>query len=421
MWLRFALLVLALVVLATPAGAQFRRGILSESTEIMLYPLEVPAMLMPAGKVMVDVRNSSTAPARIVERLNESFRRQLAENDARLEVAASGADINVVVTVLEWRESRRNSTKYVSELRQVGTKQVKDKDGKIKNEPVYEYGRNRPSVVINANAGLRVEVRPGRGTALADETVTQAVQEEHLLDAGPPSREAIEDQLLDQVVRKAAARISPGRSTQRVLLARSNEVDKLNSMALNRRWHEWLTALEAVKPHSDRKRDAYRLHNLAVAHEAVAYEATDTEDWIARLNLASRFVEQARAQNSDEKYIQESATRIAQSAGRYQQLVTLFRDAGVATRGASAPAAAPVAPPATALAVASAPAPAPAGPMTNKDVIELRLGGLDDDNLIAAIKASDSVRFDLSAAGLRELLAAKVSNRVITAMRSRPK
>jgi hypothetical protein len=59
--------------------------------------------------------------------------------------------------------------------------------------------------------------------------------------------------------------------------------------------------------------------------------------------------------------------------------------------------------------------------MTNKDIIDLRVAGLDDDNLIAAIKSADNVRFDLTASGLRELLAAKVSNRVITAMRSRTK
>jgi hypothetical protein len=57
--------------------------------------------------------------------------------------------------------------------------------------------------------------------------------------------------------------------------------------------------------------------------------------------------------------------------------------------------------------------------MTNADVIDLRTSGLDDDNLIAAIKAAPAAKFDLTPAGLRALLAAKVSNRVITAMRAR--
>ena len=57
--------------------------------------------------------------------------------------------------------------------------------------------------------------------------------------------------------------------------------------------------------------------------------------------------------------------------------------------------------------------------MSNKDVIDLRQAGLDDDNLIAAIKAAKGVAFDLSPAGLKTLLANKVSNRVIAAMRAR--
>jgi hypothetical protein len=57
--------------------------------------------------------------------------------------------------------------------------------------------------------------------------------------------------------------------------------------------------------------------------------------------------------------------------------------------------------------------------MTNADVIDLRKAGLDDDNLIAAIKDAGAVAFDLTPAGLKGLLGAKVSNKVIAAMRDR--
>jgi hypothetical protein len=59
--------------------------------------------------------------------------------------------------------------------------------------------------------------------------------------------------------------------------------------------------------------------------------------------------------------------------------------------------------------------------MTNTEIIELRTAGLDDDNLIATIKSAKAVNFDLSPAGLRALLDAKVSNRIIAAMRARAK
>ena len=45
--------------------------------------------------------------------------------------------------------------------------------------------------------------------------------------------------------------------------------------------------------------------------------------------------------------------------------------------------------------------------MTNKDVVDLRVAGLDDENLIAAIKSAKAVKFDLSPAGLKALLGAQ--------------
>jgi hypothetical protein len=400
----------------TVATAQFRRGMFSESTEITLYPLGVPALLLPAGNVQVEVRNASSASARIVERLHDLIGRQLTDNDSRVSVVEKGADVTVVVTLLDWKEARRNSTKYVSETRQVGTRQVKDKNGNLKTEPVYEYGRNRPSVVIDASAGLRVEVKPARGVALADETVRHTLHEEHLADASPPSRDAVEDVLIDQVVQKGAARISPGRIPTRVMLARSDDVDRLNTMAQNRRWQEWLGALSALKPHSDRRRDSYRLHNLAVAHEAVAYEATAAEDWAARLSLAGTLIKQAAAQNPGEKYIAESSERIGATANRYRQLAEMYRS--IAASSIPTPRRAET--PAAISAATGSGSPKPAT-MTNQDVIDLHAAGLDDDNLMAAISEAKTVRFDLSPAGLKGLLNANISNRVIAAMRGRTK
>jgi hypothetical protein len=411
---------------ATPAEAQFRRGLFSESTEITLYPLDVPALLLPAGNVQIEARNASTASARILERLQDLLSRQLTDNDSRLSVVPKGADTVVTVTLIDWKESRRSSTKYVSEKRQVGTRRVTEKNGTVKIEPVYEYGRNKPSVVIDAAAGLRVEVRRGRGAPLADETVRHTIREEHLTEEGPPSRDAIEDQLIDQVVQKGAGRVSPGRWPTRVLVARSDDVDRLNDLAQARRWQDWLTALGAVKPHSDRKRDSYRLHNLAVAHEAIAYEATTAEDWAARLTLAGTLIKQASTQNANEKYITESADRITASATRYRRLAEMYREVGAAatprrTTAAPSSSGAPTATTAAPISAATGAASPRSALMTNQEVIDLVAAGLDDDNLLAAIKDAKSVKFDLSPAGLKTLLSGKVSNRVITAMRARAK
>lgn len=406
-------LVIALALIGTSLAteAQFRRGMLADSTEITLYPVDPPALLLPKATLQLEVRNGSGATARALERVQDRLARQLADNDSRLELVDERGALRLVATVTEWNESRRNSTKYVSETRQVGTREVTDKNGKKKTEPVYEYGRNRPSVVINATAGMRIEVRTAGGTVLADESTRHSINEEYLVDAGPPSRDEVQDLLIDGIVQRAAGRISPGRRPVRVMLARSDAVDRLNALAQNRRWTEWLSALDALPAHRDRKREAYRIHNQAVAHEALAYDAPAVVDSRAQLERAAALIAQARSLNGDEKYFVDAAERIARAVEGYQRLGALYE---------AAAASAPPPPPPAAKSVPAAPPPSVEAPaMTNREVIDLRKAGLDDENLVAAIADATAVKFDLSPAGLKALLAAKVSNKVIAAMRAR--
>jgi hypothetical protein len=410
----------ALALLVVPAEAQFRRGILGDAREVTLFPVQPPAILLPSNAtVEVVIRNTSSAPARVVEKMKDLLARQLTDNDPRLRLAEQKGDLVLTASLTEWTESRRNSTKYVSETRQVGTKVVTDKNGKSRTEPVYEYGRNRPSVVITANTGVRIEVRRRNGgTPLADESARYTISEEHVLDQNPPSREAIEDQLIDNVLRRAAGRVTPGREPVRVLLARSDEVDRLNDMALDRKWQAWEDALAAVKPHRDRKRDSYRLHNLAVAQEALAYEAEAVEDALNHLARAAELIGQAGAQNPEEKYITETLNRINLSTSSYRQVAKLQQTMNTVSSPPPPPPAPERARPSTPAAAGTS---AASETLTNAEILELRAAGLDDDNLIATIKAAKSVNFDLSPGGLKQLLNAKVSNRVITAMRARVK
>src|SRR5829696_3020689 len=181
----------------THADAQFRRGMLGESAEINLFPATPPALLLPAGSFHVDVKNQSTGPSRLLARLDDAITRQMAENDSRLREAEGKADMQVTATLTEWTLNRRRGTRYVSETRQIGSKQVTDKNGKTRSEPVYEYGRNKPTVIDQGAASVRVEVKRG-SQVLADETTRITYSEDRLAEEGVPSTSEAEDAMLDR-------------------------------------------------------------------------------------------------------------------------------------------------------------------------------------------------------------------------------
>src|SRR4030095_16058048 len=89
---RLFVVLLLCAIAGEGATAQFRRGILAESTEIMLFPAVPPSLMLPAGTYQVDVKNQSTGPARLLSRLDEAITRQLEENDKPLPSATGQHD-----------------------------------------------------------------------------------------------------------------------------------------------------------------------------------------------------------------------------------------------------------------------------------------------------------------------------------------
>jgi hypothetical protein len=320
---RLVIVVAVFMLAGTQAHAQFRRGLPARPTEITLSPVVPPALLLPAGSFDVEVKNLSTGPARLVSRLDDAITTQMSGNDPRLEAADDNGQMHVIATITAWTHTRRHGTRFVSEVRHAGTQTVADGDGNTRAESTYDYGRNKPNVVDTGAATVRVEVRRG-SELLADETAHLTYHSDRLVDDGLPSVTEIENALIDRAAQKAAGLVTPARETVSVLLARSDEVDGLNHLAVNGWWGEWRTALQDRPPHRDPKRDAYRLHNLGVALEAMAYEAATDHDTLRLLQEAAGVVQQAMAARKDEKYFAESLTRISNSSAGYERLKTML-------------------------------------------------------------------------------------------------
>jgi hypothetical protein len=127
-------------------------------------------------------------------------------------------------------------------------------------------------------------------------------------------------------------------------------------------------------------------------------------------------MQQAIAAKKDEKYFDEAFARVSKNSLGLTRLRTMRASLGI-RQSTAVPTSAPAA--LAEKVKLAAKSPIATGPMTNSDVIDLRNAGLDDDNLISAIKDASATKFDLTPAGLKALLSAKVTNRVITAMREK--
>jgi hypothetical protein len=237
-------------------------------------------------------------------------------------------------------------------------------------------------------------------------------------------------------------------------------MDEANNLAEKGLWERYLETLETMMPLPKPTDDAYRLYDIGVAYEALAYQSEDKSATEKFLEKAAINYGKAIDANPGEKQFAEPQTRIETAVAHYKKLQgggTLSAKADPAP--ASAPAAAAPAsaksstagkastaatpkstasasakPATTASASSAAPAaaskaPAPAAKpaanaapaLTNAQVIKMAKAGVDEENIIATIHDATSVQFDLSPDGLVDLASNGVKGKIVAAMRERAK
>jgi hypothetical protein len=269
----------------------------------------------------------------------------------------------------------------------------------------------------------------------------------------------LQNKLIDEAVEEIVPRISTTNETIEVLLARG-KLDDANKSAEGGLWTRYLEELEQMTPFPKTKDDAYRLYNIGVAYEALAYQS-ESED-AAKKDLQEAAINYGKAVDAkpEEKNFIEPQKRI-ETAMSYLRKLEGERKAFEAENSAPAkpeapanvagnsagntsPGAAtnstPVKPHATPnnrvppstdpnANPGSAPPKTPTKPqsaktvkaLTNDDVIKMTKEHVDDDTIIASIHDAAAVDFDLSPDGNIALTHGGVSKTVLAAMRARAK
>jgi hypothetical protein len=361
----------------------------------------------------VDATSTNPALQAAANQIATMLEAELPAHDARLTPVKAQPETIISVSLVQVESARANETREEMVPKQTGTK-----NGKA----VYSLAKeNRMYVVVTGRVNATYQVRDATGAVLDSGTAVPAYKRDFLNGVGVPPPDAIQLDLLRLVSDEVVKRIAPTVEPVKVLMARPNdEIDDLNKLGEKNLWSMMLEKLELVKPLADKKKDAYRTFNLGVVNEALAYAASDIATSKRLLEQASSYYSKAIEANDDEKYFTDPQTRIAEAINGYTTLEAQMAkyEEMKASRDAAAAAAQARNANSRALGKPSA-AEATGATYTNASVIKLVADGLDEANTIDFIKGAESVAFDFTPTGVQALLAGKVTNKVIAAMKAR--
>jgi hypothetical protein len=282
-----------------------------------------------------------------------------------------------------------------------------------------QYGSTNKSITENLSSGWN-KLKHGKLTA-----------------DKPPTAGELQDVLFSDAVSQIAARLVNTDEPVEVLLARG-KLDDANKLADSGLWTRNLETLETMTPFPNKEDDAYRLYNIGVAYEALAYGSEDSKAAQKYLNEAAINYGKAIDDKPGEKYFMEPQKRIDTAIAHYKTLRdqpktvasadTSSSSPGRSTTGSSSKSnssshtasSSSSSPPTVAKALAPSTPKKPTGPpLTNDQVIQMAKAGLDEDNIIDTIKSAGSVNFDLSVDGQVKLAQNGVKGKVLTAMKTK--
>jgi hypothetical protein len=423
---RFATVTLAAVTMTMvavgPALGQFRKGIGRGTVDVVLNRKRPPKVVILGTAIKVEVTSQTGGRDQIAQRFATTLETQLLSNDPRLKPEPARPDTVIACAINRLDTSQTAGARQVTVSRQVGTKRVYNAKKKIyEDQPNYQLvNETQHFTTVKGDIAVSIQVRDRKSGATIDsQTFTPAYQQEFPAGTPPLDTNSVEQALLERTAGLAVQRLTPTREPIKVMLARPNDqIDDLNKLGEAGLWARMLEQLELVKPLSNPEKEAYRLYNLGVANEALAYSSEGIETSRKLLELASSYYGKAIELMPDEKYFRDPQARIADGIAAYAELDR--QQAIIAADAAKAPVVADTAAgDATGSRDLTSSPGGPAGAMSNHHVVALVSSGLDDENLLASIKDAKLVSFDLSPEGLQQLLKAKVSNRIIAAMRVR--
>lgn len=228
----------------------------------------------------------------------------------------------------------------------------------------------------------------------------------------PPTPIELHDRLIKDAAMQIASHLVNTTEQVTVNLARGGALDDSDKLMENKLYSRALETLMITTPFSTPEEDAYRLYDIGVANEALAYSSEDVNK--ARTYLQQAAINYGKAIDAKpaEKNFLEPQNRIDTALAHYKTLSEDSKSPPVETAAEHTP------PPPSQASVKKEADP-PGDAMTNDQVIQMVTAHMDEGNIIDNIQHAEQVSFDLSVQGQVNLSQHGVNGRILTAMKSR--
>ena len=316
---------LLLVLAPTYSHAQ---GFGSTKKKIVLHR-KLPASVHLSGDSFTITVTSHGIQEDIGIDLKSMLATELMKNDARLREEDKGGDTQILCTITQYSQPKPSTS----------------------SESTYEVGSKKPvNETITRYTGLLTVAYQAKdrhsGRTLDSQNVTAKFDDEFNQNGStkggvtsafsntfkrlkngkseadtPPTDAELRNKLLKDVVSQISSRLVNTDETIEVLLARGklDEADKEAEAGL---WSRYLEAMETMTPFPNKEDDAYRLYNIGVAYEALAYASEDPK--AAKKDLQDAAINYGKAIDDKpaEKYFLTPQARIETAIAHYNKLAT---------------------------------------------------------------------------------------------------
>jgi hypothetical protein len=445
------------------------QGFGSSKKTITLHRALPPVAHLSGTSFQVQVTAPQGIQGDVATDLKSMLESELMKDDVRLHTEDKNADTLIVCNVTQY--SQPNPTTSTQQTYQIGSKKPQNETiTRVTGLLTVAYSAKSHGRTIdsdNVTAKYDAEFNPNGSN---DGGVTGALTGAfNRLKHGkseadkPPTPAELKDKLLNDVVSQIAARLVNTNERVEVLLARG-KLDEANKEADAGLWSRNLETLETMTPFPSKEEDAYRLYNIGVAYEALAYAAEDQK--AAKKDLENAAINYGKAidDKPDEKYFLTPQNRIQTAIAHYKTLSeqpTVAASAGSNSSASESGSGAATAKtnssensassaPSSTASNSSTPSStksttphtthtasstggtgstpqaksfaskAPKGPpLTNDQVIAMVKANMDEENIIDTIRNAGNVDFDLSVNGQINLAKNGVKGKILTAMKQR--